>query len=161
MSKFPEKLYFVSDKKYNEDKIKKVKNTPYEPEYGGVLVSSKPRKGGLWLSPMGEGGLTFYESFRGKTPYKHRYEVKLKKKSRILIIDNADDMLILFDGKKYVDYESLKHTYDVIYLTSNGVEETRYPTKGYSLSRDLHLHSWDIPTVLVLNKQCIKKVTRI
>ena len=65
---------------------------------------------------------------------------------------------------RFIDYKSLSKTYDAIYIDMNVLDSTlntlqwndicTFIEYSYELQKAILFHSWDVPTLLVLNKGC-------
>lgn len=138
---------------------------------------NKPR-GGIWASPLNSNHswrkFCLDENFNIGTLKKHIL-FKISSNSKIYIINSYLDLINL---RKYfihntdiifneitIDYEKMmKDGYDGIYLTENGEYDTRFPPCGrYDCSLmggKLDLYGWDCESIVVFNKDIIRRVKR-
>ena len=147
------KLIHFGFEKLNLDYIEPIKNR---------LMANKPM-GGFWTSPVDSkyswkdwcedaeyGGSDFSKSFI----------IELKDDAKILKIDSESDLLKLpivkdsmysnpFRDRGYLDFEKIASEYDAIWLTYDGLLETKW-------SEPVDTYGWDCESVLILNKNCIK-----
>ncbi len=141
---------------YNPELFKPVTNHKYS-------ANNKP-KGGLWVSPVdSEWGWKDFcevEEFR-IDKLSSSFKLKLKDDAKIFKIDSLNDSFdsLLELAKSYswkniigcdeLDFEKLSKDYDVIYLTYEGVGETR-------LSEPMNLNAWDCECMLIMNPNCFE-----
>lgn len=125
----------------------------------------KPR-GGFWTSPI-DSNLSWYQ-YCLKTNYKieslnNWCILKFKENAKILLIDNINDLLRLPINKKRfitsLDFELIAEFYDAIWLTEDGQYRTRLPNNEIALKYNLNLYSWDVETILILNKDAVYQVS--
>lgn len=126
---------------------------------------NKPH-GGLWGSPIdsdfGWGDFCNRDAFQLKTLSKH-FLFKLKKGSKICIIDKADDLVrnSVYDdymGLYILDIKSIVNNYDGIYVTNNAVYKT---SRGIKLSNGIYVSNlslWDVESICVWNSAIIEPV---
>lgn len=128
-------------KEYDPSKFKPVSNRFAKP------------KGGLWGSPVdSEWGWKEWCEAESFADCNEGFRFKLKKGSKVFIIDSYKDMMDLpFKcyseteyQVKYLDYESSSRKYDAIWLTEKGQVETQF-------SEPVNLYGWDCESILVMN----------
>lgn len=125
----------------------------YKPEFMLEIKNNdwvKP-KGGLWTSPIKSdyGWFDWCKSndFRTKQ-LESSFNIKLRKGSKIAIIDSIDDLIKLPKAGNYLDFEIISNKFDAIWLTVKGQAETRH-------SKPFNLYGWDCESVLVTNKESV------
>lgn len=137
---------------FDSDKFYPIKNSWVKPS------------GGLWASPKtSDRGWEYFcriEDYKPESLNKS-FEFKIKKNSRVCVIDSLFDLhrLPSYDTeglypRKYLDFEKLEIDYDAIWLTWNGQCETRMPPEILGCQFDLY--GWDVETLLVMNKDIIE-----
>jgi hypothetical protein len=138
---------------YGSDKFIPEKVLPIENDW------VKP-KGGLWTSPVDSkwGWKDWNESEQFvECDERNSFTLCLKPDINIFVIDSLEDLKNspLIDwhfSKKILDFELIAQSYDAIWLTENGLNETH-------LSFPISLYGWDCETVLVLNSECCSVVS--
>jgi hypothetical protein len=125
--------------------------------------------GGLWCSPIGsnfgwedcDAGEQFLQ--KGMT------KAELKLEGEFIIINTAEDLDKLPWNKLYedsdiefIDFEKIvREGVDAIYLTEEGLRQTRLPYRiGYGF-KFRNLYGWDCESVLILNERCIKEWKKV
>lgn len=83
------------------------------------------------------------------------FVLELNEDANILVINSLDDLkkyatIDFLDINKLLDFEALSQVYDCIWLTSNGLEETKYSNPN--------MYGWDCESVLIMNPNCVKQV---
>jgi hypothetical protein len=137
---------------YNPELFKPVTNHKYS-------ANNKPI-GGLWVSPVDceWGWKDFCEAEDFRTDkLSSSFKLKLKDDTRIYKIDSLDDLTKLVKSHSWkkiidcyeLDFEKLSKDYDVIYLTYEGMGETR-------LSQPMDLNAWDCECMLIMNPNCFE-----
>lgn len=145
----------LNDIQLNKNLFKPIKNAHH----------IKP-KGGLWSSTYtpDEKYVSEWHEFCGEefnnklTKYMSIFE--FKNNTKVYQIDDYDDLACLYNQYSYrykdyfdfLDYEKLSEKFDVINLTSRGQWETR-------LTNPYHLYGWDVECCLIMNFDCIGKIT--
>lgn len=136
-------------------------------EVQNELGMVKPR-GGLWASPLHERGehLSPWQRCAKNMGFKVDGEgciFELTSDARVYIIDTLADLIQLLDEfeapplldlpflPKTIDFEAVRHVYDVLYLTENGQYATRLPLQN----RDYNLYGWDCESCIILNFDAI------
>ena len=120
-------------------------------------------KGGLWTSPInskwGWKDWCQTNNFRDCN-FKNSFKIKLKETTNVFIINTLLDLknAPLVDckignsyEKRHLDFEHIAKSYDAIWLTEKGQNQTH-------LSYPLNLYGWDCESVLILNPKCILEV---
>jgi hypothetical protein len=137
----------------------------YNPELFKPVTNHKPASvnkpiGGLWVSPTNcEWSWKDFceaEDFR-IDKLSSSFKLKLKDGVRIYKIDSLDDLTKLVKSHSWkniidcyeLDFEKLSKDYDVIYLTYEGMGETR-------LSQPMDLNAWDCECMLIMNPNCFE-----
>lgn len=129
--------------------------------------------GGAWLSPYADDGRTEWARFGDVADYAPAKrsttvtDVALVPNARVLVIDSRDDFINVVEAHSYVyenelnrhleedkrllDFESIARDYDAIWVTQRGVNTNQLiPAHGQPT-----LGPWDIPSVLVLNRDAV------
>ena len=117
--------------------------------------------GGLWVSPSNSD--YGWKQWCIDNDYnfellQNKFTISLKENTRIFKIE---DLLTLKKlpcleykigsfSKYYLDFEKISTMYDCIWLTEKGEQETRF-------SAPIDLYGWDCESILIMNKNCIKK----
>jgi hypothetical protein len=149
VSRCPLLIHYGSDK-FIPEKVLPVKNDSW--------VKPK-REGGLWTSPIdskwGWKDWNDCEQFRD-CDERNSFTVCLKSNAKIYVIDSLEDLKNspLREGysKRVLDFEVIAQSYDAIWLTEKGQNETH-------LSYPIDLYGWDCETVLILNPDCCTAVS--
>jgi len=119
-------------------------------------------KGGLWTCPAQSKhswkDFCKVEGFNTHTLGKS-FQLKFHSTARIAVVDNYHDLqclpmmkrLINGEVERVVDWETLSHYADALWLTERGEQLTR-------LSVPYNLYGWDCETVLIMNPKCCYQV---
>lgn len=149
----PGRLIHYGSRNFNRNIFRPIINRQWEKPHGG-----------LWTSPVNsEWGWKDWcemENFR-KCRKGNSFELELKPKVEVLIIDSHSDLLNcpLLDSYQYalsshyINFEKVAQNYGAIWLTEKGLSESRW-------ARDVSLYSWDCETVLILNPDCFNVVSK-
>ncbi len=140
-------------KKYYPNKVRPIKNRNWVKPHGGQWTSPTNSKWGWkdWCTS---------EEFRD-CDNKNSFKLKFYDWSKIIIIDSYEDLknlpLINYSlgenfKKRYPDFELLSKTYDGIWLTEKGQNETHM--SSFMFNSGLDLYGWDCECVFVMNSKC-------
>lgn len=144
-------LIHYGSKVFDQNAFKPIKNKTWV----------KP-KGGLWTSPInskwGWKDWCEMEGFRD-CDKNNSFTLQLKDETKVFVIDSFQDLqnapLITITSGNYksqfLDFELIAKTFDAIWLTEKGQDETR-------LTYPLSLYGWDCESVLLLNAKCCIQV---
>jgi hypothetical protein len=137
-------------------------HTEYIPERVGKIVNRQWIKpyGGLWTSPINsEWGWKDWCTSEGVRHIDkvNSFKLELNKEARIYIIDSLIDLIRLplihhpfLPSMRFIDFESVSKSHDVIWLTQRGESTTRYS--------EPNLYGWDVESVFIMNPNCCKQI---
>ena len=137
------------------NKLDKLKILPVENSWEYII--NKPKKGGLWASPI---GCTYgWKEWCEEQDFRLsalEESITFEFTGKILTIDDLATLeslpFINIEVGSYsrpnLDFEVIAKEYDAIYLTEKGEQETR-------LTSPFTLYGWDCECLLVLNKKGI------
>jgi hypothetical protein len=112
--------------------------------------------GGLWASPVdSEFGWKEWNEQNQFRDCSQSFSLRLKENARLYVIDTLQDLesapLLQYEYMTLIDFEALAKDYDGIWLTFEGMAETRFSTP-------LDLYGWDCESVLLFNDECFELI---
>lgn len=145
-------LIHYGAKKFVPKKFFPVKNSDWK----------KPKKGGLWTSPVDSkwGWKDWNDSEQYiKCDKYNSFTISLKSNAKIFVINSHEDFINAplingYNDTMVLDFELISKKYDAIWLTEEGEFKTRYNVKN-------NLYGWDCETVLVMNPNCFNVIDNI